>query len=94
MNDKQTKNNTEKNESAKVTQKVFSGTVVSNKMKDTVVVAVSRFTKHPKYKKFLKRTKKFMAHDEGNTKEIGDIVSIEETRPISKNKKFKVVESL
>ncbi|MFC1730859.1 30S ribosomal protein S17 [candidate division KSB1 bacterium] len=88
MTDKQTKENTKENESVKTTQKVFSGTVVSNKMKDTIVVAVSRYTKHPKYKKFLKSTKKFMAHDSGNTKEIGDKVSIEETRPISKNKKF------
>ena len=87
MTDKQTKENT-KDESVKATQKSFSGTVVSNKMKDTIVVAVSRYTKHPKYKKFIKSTKKFMAHDEGNTKEIGDKVSIEETRPISKNKKF------
>lgn len=89
MAEKQTKENVDK----KKTEKVFSGTVVSNKMKDTIVVAVSRYTKHPKYKKFLKSTKKYMAHDAGNTKEIGDKVSIEESRPISKNKKFRLVDS-
>lgn len=88
MTDKQTKENTKENKSAKKVQKTFSGIVTSNKMKDTIVVSVSRYTKHPKYKKFIKSTKKYMAHDEGNTKEIGDTVSIEETRPISKNKKF------
>ncbi|HEC32866.1 MAG TPA: 30S ribosomal protein S17 [Candidatus Kaiserbacteria bacterium] len=88
MTDKQTEKNTKENKDAKDTKKVFSGVVVSNKMKDTIVVLVSRYTKHTKYKKFLKRTKKYMAHDKGNTKEIGDNVNIEETRPISKNKKF------
>ena len=89
MTDKQTK----EKEGATKTQKVFSGTVVSNKMKDTIVVSVSRYTKHPKYKKFLRRTKKYMTHDEGNTKEIGDKVDIEETRPLSKNKNFRIVDS-
>lgn len=73
------------------TGRVFHGIVVSNKMKDTVVVEVSRYTKHPKYKKFITRSKKFMAHDEGNTKQIGEKVSIRETRPLSKNKKFIVI---
>jgi small subunit ribosomal protein S17 len=82
--EKQTKENTKEIKSAKE----FSGTVVSNKMKDTIVVLISRYTKHPKYKKFLKSSKKYMAHDEGNTKEIGDKVVIKETRPMSKNKKF------
>ncbi len=71
--------------------KTFSGVVVSNKMKDTVVVAVSQYAKDPKYGKFTKRTKKFAAHDEGNTKEIGDKVTIKETNPISKTKRFVVV---
>lgn len=88
MTDKQIKEYTEVNNGVKKTEKVFSGTVISNKMKDTITVAVSRYTKHPKYKKFLKRTKKYMVHDEGNTKEIGDKVEIEETRPLSKNKRF------
>lgn len=71
--------------------KVLSGTVVSNKMKDTVVVLVERYGKHPKYGKFIKRGKKFKAHDVGNTKAIGDKVKIIESRPISKDKHFIVV---
>lgn len=71
--------------------KVFSGTVVSAKMKDTVVVLVERYQKHPKYQKFIKRSKKFKAHDAGNTAKIGDKVQIVETKPISKDKHFKLV---
>lgn len=71
--------------------KQFQGVVVSDKMKDTVVVRVERYFKHPIYKKFISRSKKFMAHDAGNTKKIGDTVTIQETAPISKNKRFKVV---
>lgn len=71
--------------------KVLSGTVVSNKMKDTVVVLVERYEKHAKYGKFIKRDKKFKAHDVGNTKAIGDKVRIAECRPISKDKHFVVV---
>lgn len=69
----------------------FRGTVVSSKMKDTCVVAVERYVKHPKYKKFLRRTKKFLAHDEGNTSVEGAVVTIRETRPISRRKTFIVV---
>jgi small subunit ribosomal protein S17 len=71
--------------------KVLEGTVVSNKMKDTVVVAVMRYEKHPKYHKFVKMRKRFKAHDAGNTKAIGDKVTIRETKPISKDKHFVVV---
>jgi small subunit ribosomal protein S17 len=71
--------------------RMFRGTVVSTKMKDSVVVAVERYVKHPKYKKFMRRTKKFMAHDAGNTAKKGDVVTIKEVRPISKNKSFAVV---
>lgn len=71
--------------------KVLSGTVTSDKMKDTVVVQVERFEKHPKYQKFIKRSKKFKAHDAGNTKKVGDKVMIRETKPISKDKHFVVV---
>jgi small subunit ribosomal protein S17 len=92
MTENKTKENTLENETLKNKKKVFSGVVVSNKMKDSIVVEVSKYTKHPKYKKFIKKTKKYMAHDEGNTKEIGDKVEIMETRPISKNKKFILVE--
>ncbi|MEK7177130.1 MAG: 30S ribosomal protein S17 [Patescibacteria group bacterium] len=71
--------------------KILSGIVVSNKMKDTIVVSVERFVKHPKYGKFINRRKKFKAHDAGNTKNIGDKVSIKETKPISKDKHFVVI---
>lgn len=72
-------------------KKTFTGVVVSDKMKDTVVVLVERYEKHPKYGKFVKHKKKFKAHDAGNTKKIGDKVSIQETKPISKDKKFIVI---
>lgn len=72
-------------------QKTLSGVVVSDKMTDTVVVAVERYVKHPKYGKFIKRLKKYKAHDKGNTYKIGDKIKIEQTRPISKDKTFKVV---
>ena len=69
----------------------FSGVVVSDKMKDTCVVAVERFVKHSKYHKFMNKTTKLMAQDTGNTKKIGDKATIEACRPISKNKAFKVI---
>jgi small subunit ribosomal protein S17 len=68
--------------------KTLTGVVVSTKMKDTIVVAVSRFVKHPKYHKFVKRVKRYHAHDAGNTKKEGDTVDIIECRPISKTKHF------
>jgi small subunit ribosomal protein S17 len=72
--------------------KVFFGRVVSTKMKDTAVVLVERYTKHPKYGKFLRRQKKFKAHDAGNKCHEGEVVEIIETKPISKDKRFKVLE--
>ena len=71
--------------------KVFSGVVIKSAMKDTVTVAVERFVKHPKYKKYLRHTKKYLVHDAGNTTQIGDKVTIRETRPISKRKFFTLV---
>lgn len=68
------------------------GIVTSNKMDKSIVVAVERKVKHPKYKKFVKRTSKFMAHDEKNECNIGDVVRIMETRPLSKNKCWRLVE--
>ncbi len=65
--------------------------VVSDKMDKTVVVAVSRFVKHPLFGKFYKISKKYKAHDENNEFKIGDKVTIMETRPISKDKRFKVI---
>jgi small subunit ribosomal protein S17 len=68
------------------------GVVVSNKMSKSIVVAVKRKVKHPIYGKFVNRTSKFMAHDEDNTCSIGDTVRIMETRPLSKNKNWRLVE--
>jgi small subunit ribosomal protein S17 len=70
---------------------VLKGVVTSDKMDKTVVVSVSRFIKHPLYGKFYKVSKKYKAHDENNKYKTGDTVEIVETRPISKDKKFKVV---
>lgn len=72
-------------------KKTLKGTIVSDKMDKTVVVAVTRFVKHPKYQKFLKITKKYKAHDEGNNHKMGEIVEIVEGRPISKDKRFSVM---
>lgn len=71
--------------------RVLSGTVVASKMVDTCTVAVERYVKHPKYKKFIRQTKKYLVHDAGNTAEVGAKVSIIETRPISKRKRFALV---
>ncbi|OGG73267.1 30S ribosomal protein S17 [Candidatus Kaiserbacteria bacterium RIFCSPLOWO2_01_FULL_53_17] len=68
--------------------KILEGVVVKSAMKDTATVEVSRYEKHPKYEKYLRRTKKFLVHDVGNTAKVGDKVRIQETRPISKNKHF------
>lgn len=70
---------------------LLQGVVTSDKMDKTVVVTVSRFIKHPKYGKYYKVSKKYKAHDENNEAKVGDKVKILETRPISKDKKFKVV---
>ena len=69
----------------------FKGVVVSDKMDKTVVVAVARLKKHPKYKKYFKVTRRFKAHDEKNEYRIGDRVIIEETRPLSKEKRWYVI---
>lgn len=80
-----------KEEATTTNRKQMSGVVVSTKMKDTVVVKVSRFVKHPKYGKYISIDKKFKAHDAGNTKQVGDKVTIEECAPISKEKHFRVI---
>ncbi len=82
---------TQTQEVARKTRRQLAGTVVSDKMKDTVVVVVERYVKHPKYQKYMHLRKKYKAHDAGNTKKIGDKVTIEETAPISKEKRFKVI---
>lgn len=73
-------------------RKVRIGRVVSNKMDKTIVVAVEDFVRHELYNKPVKRTKKFKAHDEKNECRIGDRVKIMETRPLSKDKRFRLVE--
>ena len=69
----------------------MKGVVVGTGMNKTVVVEISRFTMHSKYKKYIKSSKRFKVHDEKNECKIGDTVLIEETRPISKEKHFKIV---
>ena len=73
-------------------RKVRVGTVVSDKMDKTVVVAVERLMAHPLYGRRIKRTKKYKAHDETNQCREGDVVRIMETRPLSKEKRWKVIE--
>lgn len=73
-------------------RKIRIGRVVSNKMDKTIVVAVEDFVRHPIYNKRIKRTKKFKAHDENNICNIGDRVRIMETRPLSKDKRFRLVD--
>lgn len=74
--------------------RILSGTVVSDKMKDTIVVVVERYVKHPKYQKFINHRKRFKAHDAGNTAKVGDKVTIKECAPISKEKNFKLIETI
>ncbi|MEW6194524.1 MAG: 30S ribosomal protein S17 [Bacteroidota bacterium] len=73
-------------------RKVRIGTVVSNKMKKSIVIAIERRVAHPIYKKYFKKTTKLMAHDEENQCGIGDVVKVMETRPLSKRKKWRLVE--
>jgi small subunit ribosomal protein S17 len=75
-------------------QKAQIGTVVSNKMTKTVVVQVMRLVKHAKYKKYVKRWRKFKAHDERQECQVGDKVLIVETRPLSREKRWKVQQIL
>lgn len=77
-----------KNNIAEGKGRILSGTVVSQKQKDTATVLVTRFVKHPKYKKYYKVSKKYKVHDVGNVKNVGEKVEIKETRPISKDKHF------
>ncbi len=74
-------------------KRILQGTVVSDKNEKTVVVRVERRFTHPVLKKTIRRSKKYHAHDEGNTHKVGDIVSIQESKPISKNKRWVVVEA-
>lgn len=73
-------------------RKERTGIVTSDKMNKSIVVSIERKIKHPIYGKFVKQTKKFMAHDEKNEAHVGDTVRIMETRPLSKNKNWRLVE--
>ena len=73
-------------------RKVRVGKVVSNKMDKTITVAIEDHVRHPKYKKIIKRTVKLYAHDENNSCNVGDRVSVMETRPLSKMKRWRLVE--
>jgi len=73
-------------------RKVLTGIVTSDKMDKTITVVVESYRKHRLYGKRVKQTKKFAAHDEANQSQIGDVVKIVETRPLSKNKRFRLLE--
>lgn len=72
-------------------KKIYTGTILSNKMDKTVVVGVTRIFQHPLYKKTVKRVTKFKAHDENNECKVGDTVQIIESRPLSKDKRWQVL---
>ena len=72
-------------------KRILEGVVVSDKMDKSIVVKVERYIKHPIYKKFIRRSKKYMAHDENNVAKEGDKVSILESKPYSKNKKWQII---
>jgi len=79
---------------ARNARKVREGVVVSNKMNKTIVISIVERVRHPKYAKFVSRTKKLYAHDEANDAQIGDRVRVMETRPMSKQKRWRLVEVL
>jgi small subunit ribosomal protein S17 len=75
-------------------RKTLIGTVVTNRMHKTVVVQVERLTLHPRFKKYVRRRKKYKAHDEANACNVGDRVLIVETRPLSKQKRWRVMSTI
>ena len=74
-----------------MSRRILQGVVVGDKADKTVMVQVDRRIQHPLYKKFIRRSKKYMAHDETNTRKIGDRVQIRECRPLSKSKHWEIV---
>ncbi|OGV95420.1 MAG: 30S ribosomal protein S17 [Nitrospinae bacterium RIFCSPLOWO2_02_FULL_39_110] len=76
----------------RLNRKIRTGTVISDKMDKTVVVKVERFVKHPVYKKIIRRSNKFKVHDEKNECSVGDKIKIIETRPLSKEKRWRLLE--
>lgn len=85
------KTTTQKNTHQTSRHKMLTGVVVSDKMKDTVVVLVERYVKDKKYHKFINVRKRYKVHDPGNTKKVGEKVTIESCRPLSRHKSFKIV---
>jgi small subunit ribosomal protein S17 len=81
-------------EATRNNRKTRDGVVISNKMEQTAVVAIIERVRHPKYEKFVNRTKKLYAHDETNDVHVGDRVRVAETRPMSKTKRWRIVEVL
>jgi len=81
-----------KKEAADEKLRTVTGKVTSNKMDKTIAVTVERLVKHPLYGKYLRRTTKYLAHDEDNACKEGDVVSIKECRPVSKNKAWRLVD--
>lgn len=81
-----------KNMAERAKRKEFTGEIVSNKMEKTVVVKVTRKVQHPLYKKYIKKSKKFMVHCENEKCSLGDVVKITETRPLSRHKRWRLVE--
>ena len=81
-------------EKKSINKKTLKGIVVSDKMQKTVVVSVLTLKKHPRYRRFYKSSKRYKAHDENSEYHVGDQVLIEETRPISKDKSWKVVKNI
>ncbi len=79
-------------ETTRNTRRERIGVVVSNSMEKSIVISVKQKIKHPIYGKFVNKTSKFMAHDEENTCNVGDTVKISETRPLSKSKRWRLVE--
>ena len=79
-------------ETTRNTRRERVGVVVSNSMEKSITITVKQKIKHPIYGKFVNKTTKFMAHDEENTCNVGDTVKISETRPVSKNKRWRLVE--
>lgn len=75
-------------------KKKLKGTIVSDSMEKTIIVSVDRFVKHPKYKKYVKKTKRYKAHDEKEEYNVGDVVMIQECRPLSKDKHFTVLSKI
>jgi small subunit ribosomal protein S17 len=92
MSEKENPNQMKTGKKGQKNRKTRSGVVISDKMQKTIIVRVMRLAKHPRYNRILKKYTKFKAHDEANKAKVGSLVRIEETRPISKHKRWRLVE--